>query len=71
MCVKGVRDEIVQCFQRSESLALRVEGAGRVSAEQGVSRSGSQKDLELFLKVVDNPLRTKWSYFYFIMMNSV
>ena len=43
MCVKELRDEIVQCFQRSESLALRVEGAGRVSTEQAVSRSGSQR----------------------------
>ena len=55
MCVKESRDEIVQCIQRSESLTLRVEGVGRVSAEQGSKQKWITEDLELFLKVVDNP----------------
>ena len=52
MCVKESRDEIVQCIQRSESLTLRVEGAGRVSAEQGSKQKWITEDLELFLKVI-------------------
>ena len=38
-----------------------------LSAEQGSKQGWITEDL----KVVGNPLRTKWSYFYFIMMNSV
>ena len=35
MCVKELRDEIVQCIQRSGSLTLRVEGAGRIKCRAG------------------------------------